>query len=109
MTLKAFKACFKVVIVITSDTPIIISQQACRPIVLKIDPLEIETAIAIHAIVIALILAAVLVINKIVEIATVSPTLAIARAKVTMLNTESVLDQDQDPDQGPILLILVPQ
>ncbi len=26
-----------------------------------------------------------------------------------MLNTETVLDQDQDPDQGPVLVILVPQ
>ncbi len=66
-------------------------------------------AIAIHAIIVAVILAAILVINKIVEIATASPTLAIARAKVTMLNTETILDQDQDPDQGPVLVILVPQ
>ncbi len=48
-------------------------------------------------------------IDKILEIATASLTLVIARAKVTMLNTETVLNQDQGPDQGHILVILVPQ
>ncbi len=61
--------------------------------------------IAIHAIVVALALAAVPMIDKITGIAIASLTLVIAKARTTMPNTETVPDQDP----GPVLVILIPQ
>ncbi len=77
-------------LVITLDTSTIISPLAHQLIILEADPLKIVTDIAIHAIVVALILVAPLMINMITENAIRSQLLVIARAKITMPNTKLI-------------------
>ncbi len=96
-------------LVITSDTPIIVSPRACQLIILETDPLKIVTDIIIHAIVVALVLVATLMINMIAGNAITSQTLMTAKAKTTMLNMETDLDQGHNHDQGPVLVILEAQ
>ncbi len=62
------------------------------------------TIIATHTIIVAL--KAVLEIGMITGIAIASLPLVIAKAKVTMPNTVTNLDQDHNCDQGPILMTL---
>ncbi len=50
-------------LVITSDTPTIVSPRAHQLIILKTNPLKIVMDIALHAIVVALILAATLMLS----------------------------------------------
>ncbi len=78
-------------------------------IALKTDPLKTMTVNAIPAIVVVLTLEATLVIVVIAEIPTASQMLVTARAKVTILNTETIQDHNQDHDQGPVCMILETQ
>ncbi len=63
--------------------------------------------ITMHGIVI--ILEAVLVIDMITRTAMASQPLVIAKAKVTMLNTDPDPDPGHDRDQGPIIVPLEAQ
>ncbi len=60
-------------LVITSDTPTIVSLRAHQLIVLRINPLAIMMDITVHTIVIVLILVATLMINMIAGNAISSP------------------------------------
>ncbi len=93
-------------IVITADTPNIVSPLALLLVEIETNPLGIVTNIAIHTIAIVLILVATLVINMIAGNTIASQLPVTARANVTMQNTKANLDQDHDHNQGPILVIL---
>ncbi len=85
---------------ITSDTPTIVSPQACWLIILKTNHLEMMMDIAIHKIVVAFILIATLVINMIAGNSITSQMLVTAWAKVTMPNIKAILGQNHDHNQG---------
>ncbi len=78
-------------LIITLDTPTIISPKACQLVVLKTNPLEIMMDIVIHKIVIPLILIATLVIDMITENIIASQLLVTAKAKTTMPNTARLI------------------
>lgn len=58
---------------------------------------------------VALVLIAALVIDMIVGTTITNQALVIARAKVTILNIVTDLDQEHNHHQGPLLMILEPQ
>ncbi len=86
------------------DTQTIISPWASQPTILETSPLVIMTNIITIAIIVALWAA--LVTNMITEIATASQQLMTAKAKITMPNPTTNLDQEHNCDQGPVLVIL---
>ncbi len=92
--------------VITLDTQTIVSPQACWLVVLRINPLNIVMDIAMHVIIVALVLVAALLIDMIAEPVITSWLLAPAKAKFTIPNTKTDLDQGCNHDQGHILVIL---
>ncbi len=69
-------------------------------------PFEIMTDIAIHAIVVALVLVAACMINMIAGTTITSQLLVTTKAKVTMPNKETNLDQGHNHNQGPVLVVL---
>ncbi len=91
------------VLVKISDIPVILCPQACQPIVLGISPLVILMTIVTNANI--FVLRATLVIDMITGNAIASQQLMTTMAKVPMPNTVTNPDQEQDRNQGPVLVI----
>ncbi len=83
------------VLIINLDTQTIVSPWDHRLVILVTSPLVIMMDIALHAIIVALILVATLMIDMIAGNTIASQLLVTAKAKTTMPNIEADLDQGQ--------------